>query len=504
MTITFIENSYPNIKSNLNLNANFQSDRHSIPTFRIPQSSDLSHIDNCYLLGTISPLFAPHQVSRDYLEIKTDKHLLSIAPTRTGKGRGLILPNLLHLPNHSVFVIDPKGENALVSAKYRKEQGHEIIIFNPYGIFADKFKELGFTQFQCFNPLANLDPESDSFTDDVAIIAEALVYDDNGGSKDSHWIDSARGLIEFLITYLVIQENEQATLGRLRSILSGGYSTLEKEVLDKAIKNPNPMIYENVGRYSKDTNEIHSVIATAETQTRILKSKSICSALDGEAFNFEQMKHKKMSVYLVLPSERLVTHARYLRLVLLVAMSQFMRSEKGEHQVLMMLDEFANLGKLNIIEHGYSLIAGHGVTLWSFVQNLTQLQNLYPKNWETFIANSEVVTVSDVNDVTTADYFNRRAGKEEVRKTTSKAETDESNGETRRHHSNTTTNMVWEDSLPVTTLYNAPPYTLFLFFSGQAMPTVCTKLMYDHDSSFKARAAPHPMHPRTIYDEVQL
>jgi type IV secretion system protein VirD4 len=80
-----------------------------------------------------------------------------------------------------------------------------------------------------------------------------------------------------------------------------------------------------------------------------------------------------------------VTQARYLRLVLLIAMSQFMRFEKGNHQVLMMLDEFANLGKLNIIENGYGLIAGHGVTLWSFVQNLTQLQNLYPKNWETFI-----------------------------------------------------------------------------------------------------------------------
>jgi type IV secretion system protein VirD4 len=322
---------------------------------------------------------------KKYLQYQTDKHLLSIAPTRTGKGRGLILPNLLHLTNHSVFVIDPKGENALVSARYRKEQKHEVLIFNPYGIFTEEFEKRGFTQFQSFNPLKNLDPTSDSFTDDIALIAEALVYDNNAGSGDSHWIDSARGLIEFLITFLITQEDEQPTLRRLRSILAGGHSVLTTEVLEKIDENSHYLVRENEGRYLIDNNEVHSIIATAETQTRIFKSEVICSALEGEAFNFEQMKNKKMSVYLILPSERLVTQARYLRLVLLIAMSQFMRFEKGNHQVLMMLDEFANLGKLNIIENGYGLIAGHGVTLWSFVQNLTQLQNLYPKNWETFI-----------------------------------------------------------------------------------------------------------------------
>lgn len=464
-----------------------------------------------------------------YCQHQTDKHLLSIAPTRTGKGRGLILPNLLHLTSHSVFVIDPKGENALVSARYRKKEEHDIVIFNPYKIYEEEFTLREFTQFHSFNPLKNLDPTSDSFTDDIALIAEALVYDDNGGSGDSHWVNAARGLIEFLITYLITQpedkdgKKEEATLRHLRDILSGGYPAL-KTVLDKAKDNTNPLVYGNVGRYSIETSEVHSVIATAETQTRILKSKSIYSALDGEAFDFEQMKHKKMSVYLILPSERLVTQARYLRLVLLVAMSHFMRSEKGKHQVLMILDEFANLGKLNIIEHGYGLIAGHGVTLWSFVQNLTQLQNLYPKNWETFIANSSVVTVSNVNDVTTAEYFSRRAGKEEVDKITGENVTFNVNGRDRKH-TNTFSKRVWEDSLPVSDIYGEKndviidkdnpryyyynkmcrykvlPSTLLLFLEGRAKPILCQKFQYDINYPFKERADPNPMHREKSSEE---
>ena len=112
-----------------------------------------------------------------FIEYPTDKHFLSIAPTRTGKGRGLILPNLLSLWDHSIFVIDPKGENALVSASFRKRQGHEILIFNPHNYYADEFEKRGFKQFQKFNPLANLDPKKASFTSDISFIADALIYD---------------------------------------------------------------------------------------------------------------------------------------------------------------------------------------------------------------------------------------------------------------------------------------------------------------------------------------
>jgi type IV secretion system protein VirD4 len=178
-------------------------------------------------------------------------------------------------------------------------------------------------------------------------------------------------------------------------------------------------------------------------------------------------------------------------------MSQFMRREKGNHQVVVMLDEFANLGALNIIANGYGLIAGHGVTLWSFVQNLTQLQHLYPNNWETFIANSSVVTVSNVNDVTTAEYFSRRAGQSEEEKEMINNVVDSPiapGGGTYYPGSNKSIIKVWQDSLPVSKLYDAYSDDLYLFYGGQAAPTKCRKLQYDEDSPFKERASKNPMH----------
>ena len=449
-----------------------------------------------------------------YSTLNTDKHLLSIAPTRTGKGRGLILPNLLHMPNHSVFVIDPKGENALVTAKFRRDVlGNDVVIFNPYRIYENEFNELGFTQFQRFNPLADLSPDSPDFADEVANIAEALIYEESGG--DSHWVQAARGYVEFLIMFLVTDpdeiKNKTVTLGRLRQIIAGGYSGLidkpkpklensepEESILERANNSPYHLVQDNAGRYAFGAAEVHSLIATAETQTRIFKSSEICWALEGESsFDFEQLKNRKTSVYLILPSMYLITKARYLRLVLLMAMSQFMRSEKGPHQVVMMLDEFANLGALNVIANGYGLIAGHGVTLWSFVQNLTQLQHLYPNNWETFIANSSVVTVSNVNDVTTAEYFSRRAGQCEKEKTTYHNVQFSCIGprEEKQYPGSTASiTLTLEDSLPVSKLYDVYSDDLYLFFGGQAMPTMCKKLFYNQDMPFKERASPNPMH----------
>ena len=201
--------------------------------------------------------------------------------------------------------------------------------------------------------------------------------------------------------------------------------------------------------------------------------------------------YRLSDVFRELGTRYLITQARYLRLVLLVAMSQFMRSEKGDHQVLMMMDEFANLGALSIIENGYGLIAGHGITLWSFVQNLSQLKNLYPNNWETFIANSSVITVSNVNDVTTAEYFSLRAGKGDRWKTSHITET---NIGTNAKSRNESSNLVREDNLPVIDFYCAKPNEVFLFYGGQAIPEICNKALYDQYSPYKERAKSNPMY----------
>ena len=419
----------------------------------------------------------PYQKKPHVVRYKTDKHFLSIMPNRSGKGRSQIIPNLLQLADWSCLVIDPKGENALVTAQWRKQQGHEIVIFNPYGLWAEEFKKRGFHTFQTFNPLLNLDPNSDRFIGDVDTLADALIYNTGG---DSHWSEGAKGLVALLIMYLVTEESETATFRRLRELIAGGYDSLSVAFSLMEIS-PSDLVRENVGRFKHKTKETESIFATAETQTNIFRNKTLCNALEGEAFNFEAMKNKKMTVYLILPAEYLVTQARFLRLILLSAMSQFTRTEEGEHRIMVFLDEFANLGQLQIIEQGAALISGYGVTLWPFVQNLSQLEKLYPDNWEVFIANAAAITVANVNDVKTAEYFSKRGGKTIKNLFSWSSSTTNSGYGANASSSSTSGHNVTQtvlDILPVEDMYNQQSSNTYVFFEGKAPPLVAIKWLF--------------------------
>jgi type IV secretion system protein VirD4 len=237
-----------------------------------------------------------------------------------------------------------------------------------------------------------------------------------------------------------------------------------------------------------------SVIATAEAQTRMFRDEAICAALDGEGFDFGRMKRCPMAVYLVLPGDYLKERARYLRLILNAALAQFMRSAKGRRRVLVVLDEFANLGRLAMVKQGFGLIRGYGVTLWAFVQDLTQLQQLYPDDWGTFEANTGAVTVASVNDNTTAEYFIRRAGKAWTRQTTTSRNAQkkafalhhdgESTGETIREE--------LRNTLDTAELFDGGK-SVFVFFAGRMEPVKAGKAFYDR-YIYRARADKNPMH----------
>lgn len=430
----------------------------------------------------------PYRKAPHVLRYKTDKHFLSIMPNRSGKGRSQIIPNLLQLADWSCWVVDPKGENALVTAPWRRDQGHEIVIFNPYGLWADEFKARGFETFQTFNPLLNLDPQSHRFVGDVDALADALIYKTGG---DSHWAEGARGLVSLLIMYLVTEPTETPTFRRLRELIAGGFDSLA-HAFGLMRESPYDLVRENVGRYETPSKETEGLIATAETQTGIFRNKTLCQALEGGPFDFEAMKHRRMTVYMILPAEYLVTQARFLRLILLSAMAQFTRSEEGEHRILVLLDEFANLGPLQMVEQGAALISGYGVTLWPFVQNLSQLQKLYPNNWEVFIANAAAITVANVNDVTTAEYFSKRAGKTIKHLWSwSWSSTNGEKGSSTSGHSKTES---VQDLLPVEDLYNLWSGAGYVFFEGKAPPLIALKSNYDdRHLPWHDRAANNPM-----------
>jgi len=123
-------------------------------------------------------------------------HLMTMAPTRTGKGVGTIIPNLL-TAQRSVICIDPKGENARITARAREGFG-ALHVLDPFGV-TDR-------PSSCFNPFAHLDANDVDIAEHAGTLADALVYDEPGSSGDVHWNEEARALIAGLIMMVVASE----------------------------------------------------------------------------------------------------------------------------------------------------------------------------------------------------------------------------------------------------------------------------------------------------------
>jgi type IV secretion system protein VirD4 len=126
------------------------------------------------------------------LRYRGNRHLVTVAPSRSGKGATSIIPTLLEYPG-SALVIDPKGQNAAVTARRREELGQRVLILNPFGVH-------GLPQ-SAFNPLSILDAGSPDLARDTAVLADALIV--YGGHGDSHWTDSARELVQALLLDVV-------------------------------------------------------------------------------------------------------------------------------------------------------------------------------------------------------------------------------------------------------------------------------------------------------------
>ena len=114
-----------------------------------------------------------------------DRHALTVAGTRAGKGASLIVPNLLLYPG-SVLAIDPKGELARITGRRRKELGNKLVVLDPFG-------ENGRWKSGNYNPLAELDPKGKEVIDEAGAIAQALVV--YSGQGDPHWTLGRAGVV---------------------------------------------------------------------------------------------------------------------------------------------------------------------------------------------------------------------------------------------------------------------------------------------------------------------
>ncbi len=351
----------------------------------------------------------------DYvLGVKDDRHLMTVAGSRAGKGRSVIVPNMCLYPG-SVIAIDPKGDLATITAarrgdgsKYTNGMGQHVFVLDPFRTARGEAQRYRAS----FNPLMIVDAEGSYGRDDAALIADALIIP---AHSDSHWTDAAKMLLTGLILYVCADENEaRRTLLTVREHLTGDADALADLLAEMACSTIAGGIVARAANtlVAMSERERASILSTAIVQTEFLDSPAMREVLEVSDFTLASLKDEPATIYLSLPAGRMGTHSRWLRLMIALAIETMERSRtRPQHPVLIIMDEFHALGPMQTIERAAGLIAGYGVRLWPILQDLTQLKRDYKESWETFLGNAGLTQWFGVNDLTTLDYLSKRLGK---------------------------------------------------------------------------------------------
>jgi type IV secretion system protein VirD4 len=328
-------------------------------------------------------------------------HLLTCAPTRSGKGVSGVIPNLLTYPG-SVVCLDVKGENATVTARARRDMGQLVHVLDPF--------ELTTEGGASCNPMAGINPAGLDCIDDAATLAAMLVVPNDQG--ESHWDDEAKAVLQGLILQVATLDDSRRHLGTVRDLVTlppDDFAALLEEMATSSAAHG--MIARTAAKImQKDNRERSGVISTAQRHTAFLDSPRIRKVLASTTVDFATLKGGGISIYLVLPAERLNAYRGWLRVMFGAALTSIASDKRpAPVPVLWVLDEFPALGRMEVFETAMGLMAGYGVKLWLFVQDLAQLKGTYPK-WETFLSNASVFQAFGVNDMFTAEYVSKLTG----------------------------------------------------------------------------------------------
>ena len=325
----------------------------------------------------------------------------------------VLVPNLLHLSN-SIIVTDPKGELAAITSKYRRTLG-PVIILNPFGVLTDIRPDLA---SDGYNPLRHLNPHSKSYPDDCARIAEALVKVTPG--KSEHFSMSARQLITAAIMRAGFTHEGCATIQHVRNLLSLPRKEFIELIGDMMTHEVDGELYmplvNKASRFLSPTDEVSDVLSTVSVQLESFDSIHISSDLAAGDFDFRRLKTETITVYIILPPEELEQHSPWLRMIINNALYALMTPPvPGRESVIVILEEmYATVGRLPVIEKVIGLVRGYGIQLWPIFQSLLQAQDLYGRNWESFIGTAGVLQSFAPGDTFTADYISKLAGKSTI------------------------------------------------------------------------------------------
>lgn len=351
--------------------------------------------------------YAPQ--SKHPLRWDGDAMITAVAPVGSGKDTDLIAPNIFSLDDRSLIVFDPKGESAAVTGHYRKRLG-PVFVLNPYQILPDHMKGLKQARY---NPLARLEKlhelERGAW---AAKLADGIVWKSSFGADQFFDRSSDLGVQGVCTGLAAHGKPEERNLGRLADIISGPELYDFARMIQRVSNDPFTLA--RLSRFTpqgvEDNKTVASIKESMATEVAFLTEPAIRDCLSGSDFSFADMREKLMTVYVVIPLDKLDIAKKFLRLIMSCFLCECLQPGRRKRRITAIMNEFYQYGAMESVANAYGMARGFGVQLFALLQDLSQLVERYPQSWQTFLSNSGLRMFMTPQDQMTADYIADQSG----------------------------------------------------------------------------------------------
>jgi type IV secretion system protein VirD4 len=367
-----------------------------VETYGSARWAETEEVKAAGLLGPDGVVLGRHH--HDYLRHDGPEHVLCFAPTRSGKGVGLVVPSLLTWPG-SAIVHDIKGENWQLTAGFRARHGR-VLLFDPTN-----------PDSAAYNPLLEV-RRGEWEVRDVQNIADILVDPEGSLEKRNHWEKTSHALLVGAILHVLYAE-EDKTLAGVAAFLSDPKRKIEA-TLDGMMatahlgpKGPHPVVASAARELlNKSDNERSGVLSTAMSFLGLYRDPVVAKVTRRCDWRISDIvaARQPTTLYLVVPPSDINRTKPLIRLLLNQIgrrLTEDLQAKAGRHRLLLMLDEFPALGRLDFFESALAFMAGYGIKSFLIAQSLNQIEKAYGAN-NSILDNCHVRVSFATNDERTA------------------------------------------------------------------------------------------------------
>src|SRR5579862_7627202 len=372
----------------------------------------------------------------NYLRHNGPEHVLAFAPTRSGKGVGLVIPSLLAW-EESAVIYDIKGENWAKTAGFRNHMGHLCFKFSP----------VEETTSSRFNPLAEVRLFTPRDVSDAQNIADMIIRSGEDSPMERHWEDSAASLTTGMILhacYTAAAEDRIACLADLSGLFTRPGVEF-RETLNEMISyqhdadyrhrwrtpsglgtSTHPVVSEKAQEMlDKESKELSGVLSTAKTALALYSDPLVARNTATSDFVINDLVNddRPVSLYLVVPPSDKIRLRRLIRLMFTMVVNRLTErmafegteQKRNKRRLLLLIDEFPSLNRMEIFADALSYMAGYGIKAYLITQDIRQITDAYGRN-ESIVSNCHVRIAFAPNQVETAELLSKMTGTTTVQK----------------------------------------------------------------------------------------